>query len=111
MPGGSHPSPASLAAQAEIRLARAYQRVFQGSPDKDDQNIVMVDLADFTGFYRVTGTVDGRDEIVFNEGKRTAFARIFKYLRMSNEEMTSLETASRETSAARVGLEPNQQED
>jgi hypothetical protein len=94
---------------AELRLGLAYQRVFSGSPTDDDQRIVMVDLADFSGFYRVTSTADGRDEIVFNEGKRAAYARIFRYLRMSAEEMASLETAARETAAHREALASNQQ--
>jgi len=98
--------------EAEARIAIAYQRVFTGSPNSEDQSIVMVDLANFTGFYRVTPPEGGdRDTIVFNEGMRTAYGRIFQYLRMSDAEVLSLEIAARQTSAGLTGLAPDQQEE
>jgi len=72
----------------------------------EDQELVLVDLAHFSGFYRVTPPESGdRDHIVFNEGMRTLYGRIFQYLRMSNDEIRSLETAARQT-AAHSGLAP-----
>ena len=97
---------------AEARLALAYQRVFTGSPNADDQGIVLVDLANFTGFYRVTPPEGGdRDTIVFNEGMRTAYGRIFQYLRMSDVEIISLEVAARQTAAQVSGLAPGLSEE
>ena len=73
--------------------------------DGEDQSLVLVDLANFTGFYRVTPPETGdRDAIVFNEGMRAAYGRIFQYLRMSDVEVLSLETAARQTSAGVTGL-------
>jgi hypothetical protein len=97
--------PASESA-VKLRLARSYQRVFLGQADDTDREIVLVDLASYTGFYRVTppGEDGGRDVIVFNEGMRAAFGRIFMHIRMTNEEMASLETAARQT-AAGIGLD------
>lgn len=93
--------------EAEARIAIAYQRVFTGTPDGEDQGIVLVDLANFTGFYRVTPPdTDGRDSIVFNEGMRAAYGRIFQYLRMTDVEVRALEIASRQTSAGVTGLAP-----
>jgi hypothetical protein len=98
--------PASLL-EAEARIALAYQRVFTGSSSAEDQGIVLVDLANFTGFYRVTPPEAGdRDTIVFNEGMRAAYGRIFQYLRMSDTEVLSLEVAARQTAAQVSGLAP-----
>lgn len=103
--------PASRLA-AEARIALAYQRVFTGSPSAEDQGIVLVDFANFTGFYRVTPPEGGdRDTIVFNEGMRTAYGRIFQYLRMSEAEVLSLEIAARQTAAQVTGLAPDQLEE
>ena len=97
--------------EAEARIAIAYQRVFTGSATGEDQGIVLVDLANFTGFYRVTPPEAGdRDAIVFNEGMRAAYGRIFQYLRMSDVEVRSLETAARQTAAQVSGLAPNEEE-
>jgi len=97
---------------AETRIALAYQRVFTGTPDGEDQGIVLVDLANFTGFYRVTPPEAGkRDAIVFNEGMRAAYGRIFQYLRMSDVEIQALEMAARQTSAGVSGLAPQLTED
>lgn len=94
---------------AELRLATAYQRVFLGNPTNDDQNLVLVDLANATGFYRVTppGPTQTRDDIVFNEGMRAAFGRIFRFLNMTDQERDSLAAASR---ASSIELAANQQE-
>ena len=98
--------------EAEAQIALAYQRVFTGTPTQDDQGIVLVDLANFTGFYRVTPPEGGdRDTIVFNEGMRTAYGRIFQYLRMSSAEIVSLEVAARQTSAQVTGLASSQLEE
>jgi hypothetical protein len=98
--------------EAEARIALAYQRVFTGSANAEDQGIVLVDLANFTGFYRVTPPEGGdRDTIVFNEGMRTAYGRIFQYLRMSEVEIISLEVAARQTAAQVSGLAPIQPEE
>lgn len=98
--------------QAEARIAIAYQRVFTGSANSEDQSIVLVDLANFTGFYRVTPPETGdRDAVVFNEGMRAAYGRIFQYLRMSDVEVLSLEVAARQTAAGVTGLAPNQSEE
>jgi hypothetical protein len=98
--------------EAEARIALAYQRVFTGAPSADDQGIVLVDFANFTGFYRVTPPEGGdRDTIVFNEGMRTAYGRIFQYLRMSDVEILSLEVAARQTAAQVSGLAPDQSEE
>ena len=94
---------------AQVNLARSYQRVFLGSATSDDQAAVLVDLADYTGFYRVTAPDSGgRDALVFNEGMRAAYGRIFSFLRMPPDEIAQLETAARDTAARRQALASNQ---
>jgi hypothetical protein len=92
--------PASDSA-VDLAIAGAYQRVFTGNPSEEDQNLVLIDLANVSGFYRVTSPAVGasRDDILFNEGQRAVYARIFRFLRMSDAEMISLETAARLTAA------------
>lgn len=95
---------------AEIRLAAAYQRVFTGNPTDDDQSIVLADLADYAGYYRVTPPEGNTNESLwFQEGMRALYGRVFRYLRMSDAEMRGLETASREAAAQRAGLAPDHQ--
>jgi hypothetical protein len=80
---------------AKLRLSEAYQRVFTGGADANDAQIVLTDLANETGFYRVNDYGVSADDRAFSDGKRAAFARIFQFLRMSNEERRSLEEAAR----------------
>jgi len=100
-----NPRDARSRLDAEARIAIAYQRVFTGSATSEDQGLVLVDLANFTGFYRVTPPEGGdRDTIVFNEGMRAAYGRIFQYLRICDVEILQLETAARQTSAGVPGI-------
>jgi hypothetical protein len=84
--------------EQELVLAGAYQRVFHGNPSQRDQEIVLLDLADFSGFYRVT--VPGAEDLAFREGMRAMYGRIFRYIRMTNDEIRSLEEAVRATRIA-----------
>lgn len=86
-------------AETELRRIQAYNSVFLGNSTEEDRQIVLVDLADYSGFYRVTPP--GAGDVVFNEGMRAVYGRIFRHLRMSSEEIASLEIAARETAAIR----------
>lgn len=90
--------------EAELRLTLAFQRVFRGSPSSEDQELVLLHLADSSGFYRATAPELGRDVLLFNEGARALYGRIFRYLRMSGDEINELETAARELAAQRQAL-------
>lgn len=90
-------------AELESRLARAYQAVFLiGKPDETERNLVFVDLAEQSGFYKITPPPCTDDERAFGEGKRALFAHIFAYLSLSEEEIRTLETAARQTASARM---------
>ncbi len=79
--------------QARLNLSNAYRRLFSGHGSKADAEIVLSDLANVTGFYRVTepgaGTLD------YQEGKRAVYGRVFRFLRMSADERAGLEEAAR----------------
>lgn len=89
-------------AQRENRLRQAYYAVFIGKPTDDDQNLVLLDLADFSGFYKVS-SADMPLEYI--EGMRAVYGRIFSYIRLSPDEVRSLEQAAHETAANRERLE------
>ena len=81
---------------AKLDLANAYVRVFTtNSASKDDRDVVLTDLADFCGYYKVQGPGADPDTRAFNEGMRAAFGRIMSHLRMTPDERNALEQASR----------------
>jgi hypothetical protein len=80
-------------AEAELRLALAYRNVF--NPQNADVQIVLSDLADFTGFYRVNGVGIPPDDRAFSDGMRAAFGRLFRFLNLTDEEKAALVEAAR----------------
>ncbi len=66
-------------------LADAYSKVFSGQGSDVDASIVLTDLGNFSGFYEVTSTPD-RDMLAYREGMRAVYARIFNFVRMTDEE-------------------------
>lgn len=76
-------------------LSRAYQEVFRGSPDRNQQQMVLADLAAATGFYRVSPASANSTELAYREGQRAAFAHIFGHLSLSPDDMGALENAAR----------------
>lgn len=79
--------------QARLGLGAAYRRLFAGRGSKADGEMVLADLANHTGFYRVTEP--GAGALEFAEGKRAVFGRVFRFLRMTDAEVAALEEAAR----------------
>lgn len=79
--------------RARLALGAAYRRLFSGHGSKADAEIVLADLANHTGFYRVTPP--GAGSLDYMEGKRAVFGRIFRFLRMTEAETEALEEAAR----------------
>lgn len=77
---------------AEDRLVKAYNEVFKIG--REEAEIVLADLAEHSGFYRVTHPDAGN--LAFNEGMRAVYGRIHRFLRMSDQEFRDLEAAARE---------------
>lgn len=80
---------------ARERLVDAYQAVFEGRGGRDDAEIVLADLAAFTGFFGVfaPGVTDA--ELRYAEGMRAVYGRIHARLRLSAEERVSLQEAAK----------------
>ena len=72
------------------RLAQAYKAVFLASPTKEDQELVMTDLANVTGFFRAAHPVD---DLAFENGKRAVFERLFQMVELPDDEIVAVATA------------------
>lgn len=81
--------------QKEYRLKQAYDQVFTGSPSKEDQELVLADLAFHSGFAMVSPPTVSDVELRHNEGKRALFARIRAFLNLSQSDDMALENAAR----------------
>lgn len=91
----AYPKGERRSAKAQQTLATAYQKLFTGHGGEQDAQLVLVDLANFTGFYRVNGPGFSGDDRAHSDGMRLAYGRIFQFLRMSDEERRQLEEAAR----------------
>lgn len=84
--------------EAELRLTLAYHNLFNTA--NNDAQIVLADLADFTGFYRVNGQGIPPDDRAFSDGMRAAFGRLFRFINLTDEERTALVEAARNETLA-----------
>ncbi len=81
--------------QRELRLTEAYRNVFGGSPTREDQELVLVDLAKYAGWSMVTPP-DVPDSVLRqNEGKRELFLRIRSFLNLNDSDVLAIENAAR----------------
>lgn len=85
--------------QREHRLSEAYRAVFQGSPSREDQEMVLADLAHHSGFAMVSLPETSDAELRHNEGKRHLFSRIRSYMNLSDRDALALENAARREAA------------
>jgi hypothetical protein len=82
--------------EAEAALVRHYRNVFASQ----DGQIVLADLANKSGFYKVSLAKDLTDkEIWQTEGKRLLFAEIKALLDLTNADLKALEYAARREAA------------
>lgn len=84
--------------QQAARLASAYSRVFRtGNATEEDCQMVLIDLATKSGFYRVTrkSGADIAYQAGLADGRRELFGHIYNMLRLSPRERAELETATR----------------
>lgn len=91
--------------QAQMRLTEAYKRLFQGSPSREDQEIVLADLKAKTGFVQVTPPSASNEELRYNEGRRSAFGEIFSHLSLNPSDLEALENAARREAALQANAE------
>lgn len=78
-------------ARAQRDLMEAYRAVFR----TEHGQMVLADIANDTGFYRVNGEGVSPDDRAFSDGKRAAFGRIYRFLNLTDEEQQALQVAAR----------------
>lgn len=84
------------AREAEIALVDAYTALVHGQPTPGDVQMVVVDLARFSGYFDVSGESVPAEALRFREGKRAMFERVLMLSNMTNDERMALEGAARE---------------
>jgi hypothetical protein len=80
-------------AAAAERLSHAYTDVFCR---QESAELVLADLAAFSGFYQVTPPGASDAEVRYAEGMRAVFARIERFRLLTPQERTQLEQAARQ---------------
>lgn len=85
---------AGIAEKNRRRLA-AYRATFNGNGTKEEAGLVLADLADFTGFYKVADAEATDAVLRHHAGQRSVFGRILAALRMTDAELLRLEEAAR----------------
>ncbi|SFO06026.1 hypothetical protein SAMN04488056_10310 [Cohaesibacter marisflavi] len=90
--------------QAKKRLVEAWMRFSEGKASKDDFEIIMADLANFSGWDRYCDHPPDNAEAQFNEGKRSVFGRAFSFLTMTRGERIALSQAALEEARAEEGV-------
>lgn len=84
-----------MTARTKLRLTEAYRNVFGGTGSKDNAAVVLSDLAKTSGFYMVTPATAPDNVRSYSEGRRAVFLRIQGHLRMTPQEIATLEEAVR----------------
>lgn len=97
MSAGFKPGERRSAVAAE-ELTRAYHAVFGNG--SNDAEIVLADLANYCGFYQVPPPDASAEQLRYEQGLRTAYARIHHFLSLTREQHQALETAARAESLA-----------
>lgn len=82
---------------ADAALIAAYNSVF--SQDREDVQMVLADMAEHCGFYKVDARGASADDLNFDGGKRAAFARIWSFLTLTDQQLELLENAARDEAA------------
>lgn len=86
--------------RARLTLTQAYRNLFDGRAAKREAQMVLADLANHSGFYQVLPPGAGPSELAEANGKRAVFGRLFRFLRLSEEEVRALEEAARQEALA-----------
>lgn len=86
--------------RAALRLTRAYRNLFEGRATAQEAQMVLADLASHSGFYQVLPSGAGLEELAEANGKRAVFGRLFRFLRLTEEEVRELEEAARQEALA-----------
>lgn len=78
-----------------LGLGRAYRDLFAANGTKQDADMVLVDLANFSGYYRIAPIGSDGIALARHEGRREVMGRILSHLRQTQVEIDGLEKAVR----------------
>jgi hypothetical protein len=93
--------------QAQERLTQAYQEVFTGKPNREDQELVLADLAKESGFFQYAhASAMTSEQLWQREGARVLFGRIYEHITLEEADRRALETAARREAA--VDVDPHE---
>lgn len=92
-PAVLYPKGQGRGSQASEKLTKAYLDVF--GKDNESVEIVLTDLANFTGFYKVPPPGTPPETLLYEQGLRAAFGRLFHFLSLPPDRLEELEKAAR----------------
>lgn len=78
----------------DIRLAEAWQAIVAGRGSKEDVELALADLGEFSGYFFVAESGTTGDQLLRNEGRRDVMARILFLLDVPIAYMTELRRAA-----------------
>lgn len=78
----------------EDRLHEAWNAIINGQGSKDDAELILADLGEFSGYFAVTPPGTDGTTLSHNEGRRAVYARIMYLLDIPTSYMTELRRAS-----------------
>lgn len=78
---------------SQQRLTAAYLDVF--GKQTESVEIVLADLANYCGFYKVPPIGAPPETLLVDQGLRAAFGRLFHFLSLSDDRLAALEKAAR----------------
>ena len=87
-------------AQATQTLTQAYRNLFDAKATRREAQMVLADLASHSGFYQMAAPGASTGELAEANGKRTVYGRLFRFLRLSDDEVRALEEAARQEALA-----------
>lgn len=83
---------------AQDKLTKAYRDVFLRKDESVE--IVLADLANFCGFYKVPPIGSPPETLLVDQGLRAAFGRLFSFLSLPEDRLKALEEAARREAIA-----------
>lgn len=76
---------------AEAHIVAAYQAFAEGRAGKKDADLIIQDLAMYSGYFHVTSQGTPEGELKYAEGARSVFARIMFMLNLPVERIYALQ--------------------
>ena len=86
--------------EAKLKLTEAYEHFAEGTASRQDYELIMVDLAHYSGYFAVTAPNTPPDEVIRREGQRYVYERIMSFVCMTPGARDELQHAAAAEMAA-----------